>query len=241
MSRVMAFASEGEAAMRFSHSGKIGDCIWAIPTMIGMAANCGQERFGIDLTKKYPFFTWQPETILPLFEAQPWYNADALGDPICVDHWWLTSFREGRLTGDWNIPRECLKGFGQPSTLAEKPWIFAEPSFVADYVISCNLDPGCRNPTMPWPRLMEQFGKDSVFVGLPEEHAAFEVEYGKVGYYPTRNFLEVAQVIAGARGFMGRQSANHAIAEAMKQTIVLEVAPGHPSVIFSRPGVRNII
>ena len=233
----MAWAGEGGLAVRFSHAGKVGDCVWAVPTMLGLSNG---SRFAIDLIHKYNFFYWQPEVVLPLFEAQPWYDTKADGPATNVDWWWLDDFRAGRLAGDWTIPGECLKGFGQPLSLLDKPWLFAEPEFVADYVISRNLDPGCRNPAMPWKMLMKRFGKKAVFIGLPEEHVAFEAEYGRVDYYPTKNFLEVAQVIAGAKGFMGCQSANHSIAEAMKREIVLEVAPTHPSVCFHRPGVRNM-
>jgi hypothetical protein len=49
--------------------------------------------------------------------------------------------------------------------------------------------------------------KASVFVGLPEEYRAFKEFSGwDIEYVPTKNMLELAEVIAGAEQFVGNQS-----------------------------------
>jgi hypothetical protein len=51
---------------------------------------------------------------------------------------------------------------------------------------------------------MEQ---DAVFVGLAEEHRAFEQAMGwSIPHYQTESMLDVAEVIAGADMFIGNQS-----------------------------------
>ena len=64
--------------------------------------------------------------------------------------------------------------------------------------------------------------------------------------YKTKGLLEAAQVIAGAKLFVGNQTATHAIAEGLKKPIVLEVWREGPNCIVHRPGVvhgwdRNVV
>ena len=59
-----------------------------------------------------------------------------------------------------------------------------------------------------WAAWKEQgLEKESVFVGLPEEYAAFKQATGwDIPYQPTKNLLELAQYIAGCEQFIGNQS-----------------------------------
>jgi hypothetical protein len=69
-----------------------------------------------------------------------------------------------------------------------------------------------RNPN--WDNLKNQgVDREGVFVGLPEEHRAFEQATGwRIDYLPTKDMLELAQVIAGADTFIGNQSVALSIA-----------------------------
>jgi hypothetical protein len=62
--------------------------------------------------------------------------------------------------------------------------------------------------TLPaWEAIRDQAGDAAVFVGLPEEYAAFTKWAGwNLDYYPTETLLDLAQVIAGAEQFVGNQS-----------------------------------
>ena len=62
----------------------------------------------------------------------------------------------------------------------------------------------------------QQNSQDSVFVGLPEEHTAFEQLVGwKVDYQPTKTLLEVAEIIAACEQFIGNQSMALALAQGL--------------------------
>ena len=53
----------------------------------------------------------------------------------------------------------------------------------------------------------------AVFIGLPEEHVAFMQQTGwDIPHYPTKDLLEMAEVIAGSGMFIGNQSVAFSIA-----------------------------
>ena len=83
----------------------------------------------------------------------------------------------------------------------------------------------------PW----DKYARDAVFVGLPDEHAAFCREVGPVTQYPTDDLLQVARVIAGAKLFVGNQSSPRAIAEGLKKPVVQEIFMHDPNCCFNRP------
>lgn len=72
-------------------------------------------------------------------------------------------------------------------------------------------------PTQPGPqwRLWQEQGIEdrAVFVGLPDEYAAFQTSMGwNIPYQPTQTMLELAQYIAGADLYIGNQSQGLALA-----------------------------
>lgn len=72
--------------------------------------------------------------------------------------------------------------------------------------------PGNLNPR--WNQWREQgLESQSVFIGLPEEYAAFKRDVGwNIPYQPTTDMLDMAELIAGSKQFIGNQSAAFAIA-----------------------------
>ena len=69
------------------------------------------------------------------------------------------------------------------------------------------------SPGPVWDELKTTVEAQAVFVGLPEEHVAFQQQMGwSIPYHPTQNMLELASVIAGAEAFIGNQSQAFALA-----------------------------
>lgn len=63
-----------------------------------------------------------------------------------------------------------------------------------------------------------------VFIGTPDEHAAFEDQFKiKIQYYKTNDLLEVARVIQGCEQFIGNQSSPLSIAIGLGKTFWCEV------------------
>jgi hypothetical protein len=92
------------------------------------------------------------------------------------------------------------------------PWItgIAKES-VAEIVVSKTA----RRPgKLDWWALRD-YADRSVFVGLEEEWQAFCKAYFEIAYHRTKDLLHFAQVVAGAKLFVGNQSFGLALADAM--------------------------
>ena len=79
-------------------------------------------------------------------------------------------------------------------------------------------------------------GQRAAFVGLSEEWEVFSKTVGQLHFLKTDNLLELAQVIKGAKLFIGNQSCPLAIAEGLKQNVVQETCRWCPNCCFNRPG-----
>jgi hypothetical protein len=70
----------------------------------------------------------------------------------------------------------------------------------------------------------EGVDRDTTFVGLESEFAAFVKEYGwECSYTPTKDMLELARVISSAEQFVGNQSAALSLAIGMGVPWVCEL------------------
>jgi hypothetical protein len=87
-----------------------------------------------------------------------------------------------------------------------------------------------------WKRMWERYRGETVFVGSPGEHADFCWYVGPVPHYPTKDYLELAQVIAGCDLFVGNQSSPFWVAEALKKQVVLEACLSCQNCHFERNG-----
>jgi hypothetical protein len=110
-----------------------------------------------------------------------------------------------------------------PETIAKlenEPWFTVpNPRKTKPYVVNRTLrgftPPGC-NPTYDYWR-EQGVDRDAIFVGLPDEYEAFKKLTGwNLEYYPTKNMLELAEVIAGCEQFIGNQSVALALAQGLR-------------------------
>ena len=87
-----------------------------------------------------------------------------------------------------------------------------------------------------WKRAWEKYWGDTVFVGAADEHADFCWYVGPVAYYPTKDYLELAQVIAGSDFYIDNQSPPFWAAEGLKKRLVLEACMSCQNCRFERRG-----
>jgi hypothetical protein len=124
----------------------------------------------------------------------------------------------------------------------DSAWLKVDPVRVKPVVIA-RSGPGrsaqnvYHNPRFPWHAVWQKYRNVAVFVGTADEHKVFCATCGTIPHHPTENLLEAARVIAGCDLFIGNQSAPHAIAEAMKKRIILEVWPAGANCLIFREGV----
>lgn len=138
---------------------------------------------------------------------------------------------------DW-----MLSTHGVPLSAKDEAWISVEPNKVAPVVISRagqdrKKEHQYFNAKFPWAKVCKKYAGNAVFIGTPREHELFTAVHGDVPHYPTTDLYDAAKAIQGCELFIGNQSAPHALAEAMKKRIVLEVWCEGPNVLAFRDGV----
>jgi hypothetical protein len=215
---------------KFKHSGTLGDIVYGM----ALVKHFGGGEFYLHLNqidwvvKHYYGGTPDPfhqgrmtqrdfEFMQSFMEAQPYINKFAVLDPKTteVTHN-LDRFRPAFVGHPGNYVDIYADAFGiqgaeHRALLRNSAWLTVDRTLLPEnksYVINrtARWVPGDLNPS--WQAWREQGAEEaSVFVGLPEEHRAFEQLTGwRIDYLETANMLELAQVIAGAEQFIGNQS-----------------------------------
>jgi hypothetical protein len=199
----------------FLHSGDLGDAIYALPSVRALGG--GVVYFA---SRPWTRTRWGGSllsVVAPLFEGTGYAHA-ALHDGEWIDHDFSTFRNGGYRLGDTIYERQ-RRWVGAERNL--EPWLKVEPNCVSRIVI--NRASRWEGWHFPWKKILEAFHDEIVFIGLPQEHDAFQKEFGPVFYVPCRDLLQAAQTIAGSELFIGNQSACNAIAQALAHPVVLEV------------------
>ena len=151
-----------------------------------------------------------------------WRQGDAEPE-VDLDRFRGTLFRgfEGNYVQAYHI------AFGLPFTLAdyETPWLEADPVTIKPMVVSRTFR--YRDPAADatWKKMAEDGILDrlGIFVGTKEEHADFVRVTGvAIPYHPVNNFLELANIVAGANLIMANQNFVYSLAMGLGKQTVLE-------------------
>ena len=204
----------------------MGDLIYSLPSVRGLG---GGEIYMV--SRPWTRTRWGPQllsVVKPLIDACG-YASLHLHDDEWIDHD-FSCFRNG--------------GYRLGDTIAERQrrWVGAEISLdrwlkaIAGKPRGIVISRASRwhGWHFPWREILEAFPEDIVFIGLADEHAAFEKEFGFVRFYWCRDLLEAAQVIEGAELFIGNQSAPLAIANGLGKPVVVEVCAYAPDCFYKR-------
>ena len=186
--------------------------------------------------------------IAPLLLQQDYIKSVAVhhGEPIDYD---FDAFRDGLLHDDkpyGSLLAELQLGlFDVPVDEAGDAWLKLKPQWERPtkdprIKVVINRTPRYHNGNFPWKRVVQEYSKVAVFIGLREEHAAFSEEFGEIPFYQTKDFLEAAQLIAGSQLFIGNQSCCCAIAEGLKHNLIQETYIPRPDSMYRRPNARHV-
>jgi hypothetical protein len=200
------------------HSGKLGDIIYSLPTVRQLGIDTFFIRTGVYLGIK------ESEQMAELLRLQPYIERAEIyrGETVAFD---LDRFRNFAIPIPTLHLAEChWRGMRGEGELNLAPWLSIIPvEPPAPVVVNrCPRAQALRN--WEWLRALP-----AVFIGLPEEHRAFERACGfSIPYHPTETVLDFAAAIAGASLYIGNQSLGMAIAEALDKPRKLEVNWAHP-------------
>lgn len=220
----------------FRHSGDIGDVIAALPILRAQGGGHIILFFDKDAPKgmcaRESMEGRRYEALKPLLEVQPYVYGVEWGTGVTTK-----GFREVlRPRNESLIERQARHIGNWPIDLS--PWLS----------VPGNIEPGervvcCRSPRyhnefgFPWKTAAEAYGDRLLFIGLPEEHAAFEGLLGRrVEYAKTENFLDIAKIMAGAKQVIANQSSPLWVALGLGKKVVVEGSNHAPNTEVPRPG-----
>ena len=166
--------------------------------------------------------------LTPLLATQPYINKveTLAGQQIDLD---LTLFRKaGFATDKGDIARWVYFTAGINANLSQA-WLSVTPDKAfADKIVLARSS-RYNNPLIDHSFLSQY--PDLVFVGVKSEYDEMRKSIPGLKWHSVNNFLELAEVIAGCKLFIGNQSFPYAIAEGLKVPRLLEVFYQIPNVM----------
>lgn len=206
---------------KFSHSGDIGDIIYALPAI---RAQGGGELYLFDMPGRTAHGMTEAKVnrLRPLLELQPYITAVHWSPSIADSS--LNGFRDhlghaGTLT-DAHLATQAW-GWEARRTA----WLEVDVPH-CPYPVVFSRSPRYRNNRFPWHMIADTYRGQACFVGFPDEHEDFVRRYGEVPLYRADDFLELARAIAGSKLFVGNQSSPLAVAHGLKHPLIMEISPG---------------
>lgn len=230
----------------YRHSGTLGDLIYSLSIVKKMAQNDVMFKVAINnIENCVAQYGYRPEEVaaehrgrftekdfewlVPLLRRQPyietvgrWYQGDDAPD-VDLDKFRGTLFRgfEGNYVQAYHL------AFGLPFTMSDydTPWLEADAKTVAPVVVSRTsryLDP---EGDKKWADLVAEskLNESGIFVGTEQEHRDFErVTNCKIQYQPVADFLELANIVAGADLVCANQNFVYSLAMGLGKATILE-------------------
>lgn len=219
--------------MNFKHSGGLADIIYSLPTLASISARhgggatlllqpgvqAGSEQGAPHVPGGVRMTQDEADSIAPLLASQEYLSGVGRweGEQVDVD---LDLARLVSGSHQGHLPRHYFYCFDAWYDVS-MPWLHVTPL------------PGLRDRVVVH-RSLRRRGQvdyrfvaayDPLFVGTPEEFESFARDVPNAKFVETDDLLGMAQVIAGARCFLGNQGLGFALAEAMKAPRCLEVDP----------------
>lgn len=225
----------------FAHNGDLGDLCAALPAMRQLGGGhliigdveVKEQKLRESLKGK------RFEAIKPLLAAQPYIKSVTWGEMPKDPDFNFCTFRKDYIHRE-NLSRWQARHCGIDN-LDESKWIDVAPSPESRGRVVIARSPRYHGLSFPWNRVIQEYRNKLLFVGLPEEHAAFEKHVGaRIEYKPTENMLYLAKIIAGADLFIGNQSSPSWVAMGLAQNLIQEVWPIHPNSMVQRPNARFV-
>ncbi|MBX3114158.1 MAG: hypothetical protein KF836_06290 [Fimbriimonadaceae bacterium] len=208
------------------HSGKLGDAVYSL---------AGVQTFGLSdfyLACGSHISHATGELLLPLLNEQPYIRSAKLwsGEHYEYD---LDEFR--KLGLGYNLADAHLIPLGLRSSCRDNVWLTVSKKLSIEnrpFVLARSKD--YRGIDGFWETIYSEWGSQAIFIGTDHEYADFTHEIGEVPHIRTENMLQVAELIAGSKLFIGNQSCPLAIAEGLKHPLIQEVCLKNPNCIFFR-------
>jgi hypothetical protein len=222
--------------MYFSHSGDLGDIIYALPTIRA----CGGGELWLFNTPGRTTHGMSPERaekLRRLLEYQDYITAFGFNQ-LATD----TSINGFRDHGRNNLADLHLCTMGLPWWHRSKAWLNV-PDSVATHRVIINRTFRYQTPWFDWGAVCDKYNGEIGFIGMREEWESFCNTFKKsIHFIEASDFMEVAQAINACDIYIGNPTCSTAIAEGLKHKRMIVECPGEidPYIRFNRVGVSYV-
>ena len=199
----------------FYHSGATGDVIYAMPTIKALGGGVFNVNLPDDLYN----------TVLPLLESQEYIYEVKKGREFVGNVFNLDKFRNNNDLHLTHLVQLHLQSFDIIDETWKQGWLKIEPIKSNNSFI--NITPRYKSLTTDWIKEIN-FLKDNsdnvYFIGLESEYEPYK---HLIERYEIRDYLELAQLLAGAKYVSGNQSSFMAVAQGIGRDYRMSQAEGH--------------
>lgn len=237
-------------ASAYVHAGNLGDIVYAL---YAIKAAGGGDLFICPVQRQraictVPVNKEQFEMFAPLLRVQPYlrkiefrqdYPTFGIRDLNFFRNKWIDTLQRKRD----GIETLCKCHFLELGLVHkfndDEPWL-SVPNPLPTGKIIVHRSPRYNAPatgpqSFPWQHFIKRYAKDMLFVGLESEHEKFQNDFRcKLSYWRVKDFLELARLIAGARGVIANQSFPLSVAIGCGQKVIVEALPRSPDCAFHR-------
>lgn len=238
------------ATTTYYHSGNLGDIIYGLAAI--KLAGGGSLMLGPKQRKtppcSSPITLENFERLSPLLVAQPYLGKASFAERhpgtdagIDLNHY-RTAWSDQELRTKCNVQNIAaahayvLRVFERwhPS----QTWLSCDPITTPFFTIHRSARYHAKS--FPWPLILKRYRGKLLFVGQAHELYDFQKEFNvKLDFWGVTDFLTMARVIAGSRGFIGNQSFPGALAFGLGQRVVQETWEESPDCAFPRANFLN--
>jgi hypothetical protein len=220
-------------------SGGLGDIVYSIPVM---------KQLGIDTVYVKESYYYKPYGSLftsckTLLESQGFKVLPTSGayhpmmfEPNLRFNYNMDLARRQPRRGSNHIIISYLNEFKLPHTNWTKPWlnIEVEREILFPYSIVQRTGRWRKGSRVDWRKVIGEIKNIPIFAGFRNEYEDFCKETGtEIIYYPTKDILEMAQLIKYADAFYGNQSVGLTIAQGLGKEYYLDRNPGKTNTLMN--------
>ena len=199
----------------FYHRGATGDVIYAMPTIKALGGGIFNVNLPDDLYN----------TVLPLLESQEYIYEVKKGREFVGNVFNLDKFRNNNDLHLTHLVQLHLQSFDIIDETWKQGWLKIEPIKSNNSFI--NITPRYKSLTTDWIKEIN-FLKDNsdnvYFIGLESEYEPYK---HLIIRYEIRDYLELAQLLAGAKYVSGNQSSFMAVAQGIGRDYRMSQEEGH--------------
>jgi hypothetical protein len=239
----------------FKHSGDLGDILYSLPAIkllgggvLYLDVTGGEDEPSCKaqcMNGKTKFNKISYDFVKPLIEAQDYITEVKIYEKNVKIDYNLNLFRykfadPNSRSKTKNLLDLHLDAFNLPTWDPNEAWLKVDRPIILDRKTIVSRSPRMQ-ANYPWFEVNKfNFRDKAIFVGLPKEHEIFEYTFDiKIPHHQVKNALELAQVIAGCKGFAANSTFTLAVAIGLGYVpIIQEVEPHFPTTYFE--GKKNM-